>query len=326
MPQKIKPPSTPSKGIYLLTGEDEFRKKLALDKLKEKLLGGKEDTFNYELFFGKDSNVDEIIRSLETLPLTSTRKLVALKDPELLEGQDKHKLLAYLKKFKSAKTILVLVSTNPDADFTKPISKYSNLFDFSKLKTPELSSLIIKEFNARKKNIRYPAAQLICDAAGGDMGRITCMIEQLSVFAMGKDEITDEMIEQFTPGEFSETSTFKLLDSISDKNTEGSVKILKQLLRSESSPSQIVGLLGWHIARVITVKRLLIRKVSKPEMASFFSIGNYILDRLISQAQNFTLAQLRAQLKALLDTDLKIKRSSLKSDFLLEMLVVKLSA
>lgn len=61
-------------------------------------------------------------------------------------------------------------------------------------------------------------------------------------------------------------------------------------------------------------------------MASYFNIGSYILNKLISQAENFTLGQLKDHLNTLVDTDLMLKSSGIKGELLLEMLVVKLGA
>jgi len=328
MQQKTNPSSSPPKGTYLLTGEDDFRKRLALDRLKRKLLAGEQDTFNYEVYYGKDSSAKEIIRSLETLSLTGGRKLVVLKEPESLAEEDKTTLLSYFKRPRDNKTLFVLLSRRPASrkeKFNSAVSKYAQVYDFSRLQPNELSSWIVKEFKSRNKIIGRREAEYICQGAQKDMGQIHSLIEQLSIFAGKKEKIAAEDVEQFTEGNLTENSTFKLLDLINGRNTVGSLRMLRELLRSESNPSQIIGLLSWHIARLIDAKRLISGKVSRSEMLSYFQTGTYILNRLVSQAGNFTMQQLKRKLDALVDTDLMLKRSSIKGELLLEMLLVNLT-
>jgi DNA polymerase III delta subunit len=131
---------------------------------------------------------------------------------------------------------------------------------------------------------------------------------------------------QFTEGAVVESSTFKLLDAINDKDTNRSIRILENLLRLENNPSQILGLLGWHITRLIMVKRLLINKMPRDQMLSYLGVGNYLLNKLISQAEDLSLSQLKRHLESLVDTDLMLKTSGVKGEFGLEALVVRLSS
>lgn len=312
--------------VYLFTGEDGFRKELSLDRLKTRVLDEKPDPFNYELYNGKENRAEEIIRSLDTLPLTASRKLVVLKDPELLPEEDRARLSRYLRRSQKNKAVFVLLSQTlpiPGDEFSATLSKYARVINFTRLKPDEISSWIIKEFKDRNKIIRRQTAELIREVTQQDLGQAFSLIEQISIYTGTRERITDDDVLSFseTP---TESFTFKLLDYINGRDTARSLRILEGLLRGDNSPSQILGLLGWHITRLIAIKRLLIKKIPKSKMTSSLNIGSYTLNRLISQAENFTLGQLKDHLNALLDTDLMLKRSNIKGQLLLEMLIVKL--
>lgn len=318
-------PRSPN-GVYLFTGEDGFRKELSLDRLKARLLDEKADPFNYELYNGREDRAEEIICSLDTIPLASSKKLVVLKEPELLPEEDKARLSHYLKGSQKNRAVFVLLSQTlpiPDDEFSATLSKYAKVINFTKLKPDEISSWIIKEFKARNKIINNQTAELICEVTQEEMGQALSLIEQISIYTGTRQRITDDDVLSFseTP---TESFTFKLLDYINDRDTARSLQILGGLLRSGNNPSQILGLLGWHITRLIAIKRLLIKKIPKSNIVSSLKIGSYILSKLIPQAENFTLGQLKDHLSALLDTDLMLKRSNIKGQLLLEMLIVKL--
>ncbi|MFH1868053.1 MAG: DNA polymerase III subunit delta [Candidatus Omnitrophota bacterium] len=328
MPQikKIKTASPPASGVYLFTGDDEFRKELSLDRLKAKLFSGGINAFNYENFSGRYNTAEEIICSLETLPLSGSNKLIVLREPEFLSKEDKNRLAVYLTRPRSEKTILALLCkklTSKDDMLGSFILKQAKVIDFSNLEPDELRAWIIKEFKARGKIIGNTPARLICDASSHDLAQALSIIEQVTLFSGEQRKITEEDATFFTEHAMPEVSVFKFLDYINDRDTNRSLSILKSMLSSGNSPQKIIGLLNWHITRLIAAKRLIVKRVPRSGMSPYFKIGSYALNRLISQSENFTLKQLKSQLNILLDTDLMLKRSGLKPEFLLEMLVIK---
>jgi len=315
-------------GVYLFTGEDDFRKQLSLDKLKTKLLGANPDILNYESYYGKQASAREIIGSLESITLTGTKKLVVLKDPESMPESEKAGLIAYLKRHDNSNSVFVLFSRSlplKNDKLSTALLKHARVIDFEKLGQDEMLPWIVKEFKARKKRIDNQGARLIFEAAQGEAGCALSTIEQVSVFTGSRETVTEDDIAAFCQAP-PEGSTFKLLDSINDKDTKSALRILSRLLGSGNTPFQIVGLLSWHILRLITVKRMLAKRVSKEAMSSYLKLGSYVLSRLIPQAQNFSAGELRGHLNAVLETDLMLKRSPVKAGTMLEMLVAKLSS
>lgn len=323
-----RPQSKSPRGIYLLTGDDEFRKRLSLGRLKDKLLGANADAFNYNTYYARDAAINDIICSLETLPLTGSRKLIVVKDPEAISDDDKPRLITYLKNKQSDRTILVFTSRKiSGAKDSLGIFLFKNakVMSFESLKPNEVTAWIIKEFRARKKQINPLSADIIREAVQQDLGQALSMVEQISIFLGDREKVTDDDVHLFADLPAA-TSAFKLLDYINAKDTGSCLSILKSLLRSESNPYQIIGMLGAHVTRLISIKRLLIERMPKGDIASYMNIGTYALNRSIEQAQRFSLAQLRRQLKTLLDTDLMLKRTGIKGELLLEMLVVRLAS
>ncbi len=328
MPQAIKAPPKSGSKTYLLTGEDEFRKISYLDKLKSDIIGKGADAFNYNLYYAKDTTAAEIIRSLQTFSLTGSKRLVVLRDLDALPEDEKAILTEYISNGFSGNATLVLISSKSSAKtekFCKGLSGKIQRLTFSKLQADKVISWIIKEFKQHKKLISTRKAELILESVEQDFGRVSSMVRQILLFIGDKEKVTDDDILQFADIPL-ESSTFGLLDSINNKDSEKGLIILKSLFQSGSSHVQILGLLTWHITRLVAVKRLLLKKVPRADMFPYLKAGTYMLSRLISQADELTLDKLKKDLQVLLDTDLLIKRSSIKGDFLLEMLVVKLSS
>ena len=322
-------PSPARKGsIYLFSGDDDFRKKLSLEKLKAKLISKGSSILDYEIYYGKTTRAEEIINSLGTASFSGNKRLIVLREPESLPGEEKEKLANYIRACGKSSSVLVLISSVlPSAKdgLSDALLKNGEVIDFSRLKPDEISKWITEEFKAKGKVIGRRQAELISLISQEDLGRAASMIEQVSLFTGKREKITDEDISRFSEVP-SESSIFKLLDHINEKDRPRALQILEAMLGAGSSPFEIIGLLGWHIARLITLKKLLIKRISKSEILSCLNLKSFILEKLISQAENFSTRQLKDKLELLIDTDLMLKRSSIKSAFLLEMLIAKLAA
>jgi DNA polymerase III subunit delta len=313
---------------YLITGEDEFKKRGYLDKLKLKLMGNTIDAFNYGLYYAKDAGASNIIDFLETFSISAGNRMAVLIEPEALTEDDKKHLTLYMKKSIRENVFLVMLGGRPSAkldSFAKTLPKDTVKIDTTAQKTDDISAWVTVEFEKRNKKISRRSAGLISDNAKQDIGRAVSVIEQVSAFTDGRENITDDDIMLFldTP---AESSTFLLLDAINDKKPDKAILILKELLRTESRPTQMIGFLAWHVMRFIQLKKMLLMGASREEMLSGMKVNPYRLDKLITQSRNFSLPGLRKDLKALADTDLLIKTSSIRDDYLLEALVVKLAS
>ena len=328
MPQKTNIPPQKNTLTYLITGEDEFRKRRYLDRLKGKLMGKTADAFNYNLYYAKDSAASDVINFLETFSITGGNRMAALIEPETFSEEDRRHLVLYMKKPCPGSAFLVMLGGKPSArleSFVKTLPVSVARIDSSANKTDDISDWIVKEFEKSKKKISHKSAALISDATKQDIGKTISVIEQVSIFMGARESVTDDDIMFFLDMP-TESSTFLLLDAINAKKPNKALLILKELLKTESNPMQMVGFLSWHIIRLIRVKRMLSMGASKAEMLSRLRMSLYRLDKLIIQAREFSLSRLKKDLHALSETDILIKRSNARDDYLLEMLVVKLAS
>jgi len=328
MPQKSNIPPQKHASTYLLIGEDEFRKRRYLNRLKGKLIDKGSDAFNYNLYYAKDTIASDIINFLQTFSISGGNRMAALIEPEAFSEEDKKHLVSYIKKTREENIYLVMLGGKPSArldSFAKTLPANVAIIDSAANKTDDISAWVVKEFEKTKKKISHKSAVLISDATKQDIGKAISVIEQVSTFIGDRENVTDDDILFFldTP---PESSTFLLLDAINAKKPDKALLILKELLRTESSPTQMIGFLSWHIIRLIRVKRMLSSGVSRADMLSGLKINLYRLDKLIIQAREFTLNRLKKDLQALSETDLLIKRSNIRDDYLLETLIVKLAS
>jgi len=82
--------------FYIISSEDDHSIKEALKRIKEALLKGKEDIFNYHNFSGRETTAAAILNIAKTLPFSSARRLVVVEEVEKLKISERKKLFSYL--------------------------------------------------------------------------------------------------------------------------------------------------------------------------------------------------------------------------------------
>lgn len=313
---------------HLIIGQDEYRKNLLLKQLKEKILGKNVSALNFEQFHAdKDFDISYLINSLDTPALTGSNKIVALKDCQYLKKEQKQCLAAYMKKFNCDKRVFILFGANFPIERDKlnlAISKFFKKTQLDYLNRDEQINWVETEFKFRGKTVTRKASEFIADYTAGDLQRALSVIEQVISYSGETVKILEEDVLKFC-GAVSETSAFKILDYINNKNSADAIKILKGLFVSGTNPLQLIGLLNWHLSRIIVFKRMLINNLPQSEICSAMKISSYHFKRLLEQAKTFSVKQLTSCLEQIFNTDLKIKTTGIKDEFLLEMLVVKFS-
>lgn len=126
------------------------------------------------------------------------------------------------------------------------------------------------------------------------------------------------------PDENDDFSTFKLLDEIGFKKQKQALKTLLMLLQSGKGVYEILGVVAWYIRRLGRVKRLLGNGVPEKDIAYELKLGYDRARKVIEQAKNFTLEELKTAQQLLIETDENAKKSTLKPDVMLQVLVVRL--
>ena len=77
------------KNTYLFYGKEYYLIENAIKEIKSSLNDGMID-FNLDVIDGRETTLDQLISSIETLPFMDDRKIVILKDFELLKGKKKN--------------------------------------------------------------------------------------------------------------------------------------------------------------------------------------------------------------------------------------------
>ena len=313
--------------VYLFVGDNEYLKEKAIADLKSAILKGSSgDDLDYKVFHGAEVDFREVLDSVATIPFLSAKKLVVIKNIEDLNDENLGRLIACIKK-SSKSTVLVL-----DAKSDSVVSEHvelaglANVSRFDEMTDAELHRWVKKFVESKtdsKKNIEDDAAKELKDLHGKNLLALSGEIEKLIAFTGERSLITLADVEKIA-ARSAFSSAFDLTRALENNSPDFALSIVSELTATGKKHHEIIGLLCWHLRRILRAKTLQAKGEPDSRVANMLKIGRRYQDNFFKQAKVIGIKEARDKLKILLEADLDIKRSRLDPTLILELVVMKL--
>jgi DNA polymerase-3 subunit delta len=319
--------------LYLLHGPEEFTKEQALVQLTEQLVPPQFKDLNYQMIDGTETDANTLIAACETLPFLSDRRLVVVKNYNGLGGKkagDEEKLKKYLERIPDSTCLVFYHRGNADKTrmIYKAIKKHGEAVEFVRLKNPELVKWTTKTFRKYNKEISREDLNYFLIQVGNSLEDIHNEIQKLSSYAGSSPRITREAIDKLiTPS--PEFTVFQLIDAVSARQKGEALQLLEALLDSGQSVFGIISLIARQMKTMLLCKEyaskgVSLRTAQEALKADPYNLHPYAVKKGLSQAQNFTMEQLRDYLDKCLELDYGIKSGKIRDRLGIEMLVIKM--
>ena len=215
--------------VYYLMGDESYYIDKITDWIAENVLQPEERDFNQTIMFGSDVTAAQVVDAARRYPMMSERQVVIVKEAQNLKQTD-----ALEKYFKAPmkSTVLVMCHKNGAIDgrkreYVKAIREAGVLFESKKLRDRDLPPFIEKYLSARQVGIDNKSTQLIADAIGADLSRLTGELDKVIISLPADDRrITPQVVEDQI-GVSKEFNTFELRDAIVNRNVFKANQIIK---------------------------------------------------------------------------------------------------
>ena len=236
------------RNIYVLQGEEPYY----IDRLQQLIidtaLTEDQRDFNMSLYYGNTANVREVISACQQYPAFSERKVVVVREAQLIAKQPGHKndldLFASYAEKPMPTTVLVICHKG-GALKSKPFStalKEANsgvVFDSNKVKEGrDLENLIVSYANSLGCNIDNKATSMLADHIGTDIARLFSELDKLAMLAEDGN-ITPLLIEK-NIGISKDFNNFELEEALSKRDAVKAFRIVDYFERNpKNNPSVI---------------------------------------------------------------------------------------
>jgi DNA polymerase-3 subunit delta len=312
--------------IYVLHGDEHFLKRRVLATLRTLVLGPDGDGFGLTSRDGDKTSWAEIHDELETLPFLSSRRLVVVDRAEPFLTRERPRLEKYFAE-PSKTGVLVL-----DVQSWPANTKLAKIL-------PEAATIVCKAPDARKlpewcvewcaaqhgKALAVPAARMLVDLVGADMGMLDQEMAKLAVYAGSNSRIDTADVDQLV-GQSRAENTWKIFDFIGAGQTGAALTLLDRLLDQGEEPLRLLGAFSMQLRRLAQVARLHSQGQALPDALEQAGVPPFGRKNAEQHLRHLGRRRLDRLYDWLLETDLGLKGSSqLPPRTLLERLVVQLA-
>ena len=215
--------------LYYLMGDEPYYIDKISDWIAENVLKPEECDFDLTILFGSDVTASQVADTARRFPMMGERQVVIVKEAQNIKSVEP--LEKYLKN-PNPTTILVMCHKNGKLDgrrqaYVKAIREAGVLFESQKLKEKDLPAFIERFLQARGASVDPKSTQMIAEAIGADLGRLTSELDKVLLSLPEQDRrVTPQVVEEQI-GISKEYNAFELRDAIVNRNVLKANRIIK---------------------------------------------------------------------------------------------------
>lgn len=294
---------------YLVLGEDHLKRDTALARLRARLAGLGDISFNSDVFEGGVCVGQDVVNACNTIPFASPYRLVELRAADKLAKEGQEALVGYLAA-PSGSTILVLTSDKlaKNTRLYKAIAKLGShsVIDCAPAKPKDIPRLVREMAVSHGITITPSAAELLVSKVGNNTVHLNEELKKIALNHSGNDPVTDHEIAGLV-SQTSELKPWDLQDALSQRNL---AKVLATLQKMPSaSPYELMPRCVARLRQLICVKALAARGETS-QLAESLGLAKNVAWKVKDYrvwARNYTCEELRCGLVSARDAEEKMK-------------------
>ena len=307
------------KGIYVLSGDDEFLKNSYKKRLKSAIVG--EDEMNFAYFEGKGIDADAVIEFANTLPFFSEYRCILIEE-SLWFKSGNEKFLNYIStKPDSTKIIFVEKDLDKRSKLYKKVKELGYIAELNHPTNDELMNWTGNIINKSGKKITVSNMNLFIVRVGNDMERLKSELDKLLSFTLDKDIIEEEDIVAVTSISLT-NRIFELVKSITNNKIQDALDIYEDLVALKEPPIKIMILITRQFNQLLQIKELATAGFSEKDIISSMKLNPYVVKNLMRRARGFDMAMLLSYVKNAIELEEAIKQGNINDKLALEMLML----
>ena len=332
--------------FYILHGENELERSEKVAEFKQKVGDESVRDLNITVLDGRKVTLGELQHAADAIPFLADKRLVIVegllarlagrrtKDDdgaaatsssgqEFLTG-----LIGYLPRMPDT-TRFVLVEAQPLKP-THPLIKLAEqqkgktVIEFKQPVAGELPRWIVERTTRQGGSIEPAAAHRLAGLTGSDLRRLDQEIVKLIIYVNGQRAI-DEKDVNLLVSDASLSSVFDLVDALGRREGQRATHELHHLLDQGENPLGLLAMIVRQFRLLILVNELQERGLSPDAMAKQLGQHPFVIKKLNEQVRHFSMANLEAIYRRLLEIEVEIKTGQTSDVLALDLLVAGLA-
>jgi len=249
MPSAALPP------ILLCVGTDVWLRQEAVRGCLAQGVTAGAEAFDQQTIPAEPWDPQAVMAALQTLPMTSPRRLVVLDGFLAAEG------LAWLARYAKAPApapsacLIVTLEEPPSGTLRTALASAGPGAVREVSCRPLQGGALVAWIRQRisqtsRKTITSDAAQALVARAGADLAGLAQLVDQLALYVGERASVTAQDVTALI-GWSVEERTFAIVDAALARDRATAIRITHQLLEEHGvAPEEVLGVLGWHLRRL----------------------------------------------------------------------------
>lgn len=314
--------------LYVFHGEETYLRDRSLEKMKELLLTGGLDDFNYHVLAGKDYSLSILHQLVDAMPMMSERTMVVVTDYDMDKGDREGlmELLEDLPEYVCLVFVYDLLEYKPDnrARLAKLVKEKGRVVNFARQEQKKLTKWVDARFQALGHDISAPDAEYLIFRCGDLMTGLISEIGKIGAYAKGR-RITRQDIDAVSTPQL-DAVIFNLTDAIAAKNFDKAFSVLGDLLHMQEPPIKLLAALAKQVRQLYTARLAVEGEKSVKWFMDLWGLRReFQAEKLFQSCRRFTLDWYRWALLRCEEADLQLKSTGADGQETLVNLLLELA-
>lgn len=317
---------------YVFYGKERYLLEHYRKALREKLVTGPAEDFNYHRFTEENFSLEAFSDALNAIPMMSEHSMVELIDIDVFgQGTADGKVLAEILENLPDYCVLLLVYSDITWDPKKLTQKRwaalnEKLLQVQFSTQPERALIlwIRQHLKTMDKTMSDDLCRYLISLTGSSMTTLNAELEKLMCYTE-HSEITRQDIDAIVIPVL-EAAIYNITDDIVKKNFGSALQRLQTLLRQEYEPIAINSAIGSQLQQLYAAKLIQERRGSASDLKPLYGLRfDWAARNIYAQAGGFHKNTLKQAMLICAETDYALKSSGGSKDELLQMMILRIS-
>lgn len=307
---------------YLIESDNSYSINKIIEEIinKNKFNDGTISTYQLD-----ESTLDKALEDLDTYSLLSSKKVIIIKEIDLLkkdeQEQEKEHLLKYLEN-PNPDNLLIIIGNKLDnkLKFIKELKKYTKYIE-PIYNSNDLVKELLKEYKITSSNIEY-----IIELCDNDQIKLEQECNKLKLYKIDSKEIEKEDIDEIVIKKFGDSTNlvFQFTRDLAENNKKEALNIYRELLDYGRHPLEIVSLIANQLRTLLKIKILEENNYSKIDIANSLNKKPFYIEKQKELTRLYSLNDISDLIKKLNELDIKMKTTDLDYNMLIEMYIINI--
>jgi DNA polymerase-3 subunit delta len=327
--------------LYVLYGRDDFSLREELARIKGELDSDGMLSSNTDVLDGREVSPEQLMAICDTMAFLSTHRLVVVEG--LLKRFDRRErprrgtragrggstealerwqgLADYVQRMPET-TTLVLVDGEISGEnpLLRALRSAGQVREFRALRPGAVLQWILERAQSKGIDISPAAARLLADLVGNNLWVLASELDKLAAYAQGR-RVEGADVRALV-SEARQVSIFAMVDAIVEKRGAVALRLLRQLTTTGAEGGYLLAMVVRQYRLIIQARELMTAGLATREIGQRLGVtSEFVLQRILDQAQRYSLSRLKAAYRRLLEADAGVKRGQYDEELALELLV-----